>query len=108
MKTSELLRKAAGEIRRRGWIQNHLGESSDVENCAVCAIGAVNAAACGSPFMGLGPGERAPLDILETLLEEDCSGYVWIANYNDAPGRTVDDVLDLFERAAVRAEADGD
>lgn len=105
MKTSELLRKAADEIRRRGWYQGGYGSDISEEgfgSCKVCSLGAVNAASYnGDPWNGMlfkdTARERAIL-----LLEESAGGT--LPHWNDAPGRTVEEVLDVFEKAAQAAE----
>lgn len=98
LKTSELLRKAADEIRRRGWHQGDYGWSRmDPENCGVCSIGAIRAASSGTPWDPyFGGGVFAPL--------KREIGTWDIVGWNDKPGRTVEEVLDAFEKAAVAAE----
>lgn len=107
MKTSELLRKAADEIRRRGWYQGDYGSDLSDEGaftCAVCALGAVNAAAHnGDPWSGMifSHTQRAgAVFALEAVVGTT------VPFWNDSPGRTVEEVLDVFERAALAAEAE--
>lgn len=101
MKTSELLRKAADEIRRRGWWQGAMGsDRNDTENCRVCADGAMNAASTGSPW---GFCSMVPRDVFK---EANRIFSIW--DFNDTVGRTKEEVLEAFERAALAAEADGD
>lgn len=114
LKTSELLRKAAGEIRRRGWWQGFYRELDAVtdrpvgssEDCKVCAWGALNVALGGEPQW---PGDgdeftqsRVALRYLRGATGMDAAAF------NDTPGRTVEEVLEAFEVAAVAAEAEGD
>lgn len=100
MKTSELLRKAADEIRRRGWRQEDFGSYEvDHKNCPVCAWGAVNIVVNGDPWSADLDTETI-IDWMATKLELGASVPAW----NDEIGRTVEEVLDAFERAAVAAE----
>lgn len=98
LKTSELLRKAADEIRRRGWHQGWYGSSAaDPMNCSVCAAGAIVAAELGDPYE------------MFTADYHKARGYLWrivggVSVWNDDPRRTVEEVLDVFEKAAVAAE----
>lgn len=106
LKTSELLRKAADEIRRRGWYQGDYG--SDVSNfstCAVCSMGAVRAvlSPTGDAWGGTRTYSRLKAERAACTLVELAVGEI-LPNWNDAPGRTVEEVLDVFEKAAVAAE----
>ena len=106
MKTSEVLRKAADEIRRRGWHQGANGSNfGDKPNCSVCAVGAIRATLSGGD----------PFDSVDFRLESALGDAVAVAasasdslhRWNDDPERTVEEVLDAFEKAAVAAEAEG-
>lgn len=111
MKASELLRKGADEIRRRGWWQGAYGsDHEDLKSCSVCAVGALNAADSGTPYPAddLSDAHYAASRLLDELVWRDGAGSPGIVNYNDQPGRTVEEVLDLFERAAVAAEENDD
>jgi hypothetical protein len=110
VKTSEVLRKAADEIRRRGWNQGDYGSSVDeYSTCAVCAMGAVRAALSpiGDAWGGRRTRERLLAERCAIALVEDAAGSL-LPGWNDAEGRTVDEVLDAFSRAAAKAEANGD
>ncbi len=103
MKTSEVLRKAADEIRRRGWYQGAYGDKlSQPNTCRVCAIGALNVAAGADPdgyvFVD------TPEAIAATPFLELATGEPHVAAWNDVEGRTVEEVLDAFTRAAELAE----
>jgi hypothetical protein len=99
MKTSEVLRKAADEIRRRGW---HQGDYKNEATGAVCAYGALNIAESGSPYSG-GQSFRSRGYLLRVVKPR-----LGLATWNDDPRRTKDEVLENFEEAAVAAEADDD
>jgi len=104
MKTSEVLRKAADEIRRRGWHQGAMGSSLvDRESCSLCAAGALNVVLGGDPWSYALIGSDASRAMLDVT-----GASPLIEDWNDDPERTVDEVLDAFERAAVTAEASGD
>lgn len=107
MKTSEVLRKAADEIRRRGWYQGDYGsDETSYRSCKVCALGAVNAAFFdGDPFVGILMGDWTRRRAI-TLLEEVVGGNVGV--WNDQSARTVEEVLDAFEKAAELAEEQDD
>lgn len=122
LRTSELLRKAADEIRRRGWWQGDFaqpyvgsGDEGDwYQNCPVCLWGAVNAAAQdGDPWWRT-RDERRDLGRAAQLVVKagggaaDDEGDYHVASWNDTEGRTVEEVLGAFEKAAQAAEADGD
>lgn len=115
MKTSELLRKAADEIRRRGWFQGAYGDvdpdgetplDEQMKTCRVCAWGAVRSAANGSPY-GWEHDTATPVD-RSILALTGVIPIPSVPDWNDAPGRTVEEVLDAFERAAQAAETAGD
>ena len=103
MKTSEILRKAADEIRRRGWYQGANGSSDrDRENCPVCAMGAIRATLSGGDPWGRVDfrWESLLVDAVAVAATASDSLHGW----NDDPERTVEEVLDAFERAAQAAE----
>lgn len=103
MKTSELLRKAADEIRRRGWHQGDYGSDYSVpESCAVCSYGALYAARNGNPWLTRGTAEAA-IALYRATRTDAPTGVV---DWNDTKGRTVEEVLDAFNRAAELAEQD--
>lgn len=96
-----LLRKARGYVER-GWTRevgarNTLGmETSSTNRYAIrwCTIGAMERA-------NAGPGEMVSHGraLLLSLIPD-----ISLAGWNDAPGRTQQDVLNLFDRAIEKAE----
>lgn len=84
------LRAARAYLVEHGWCQ---GRGRD-DAGRVCAIGAFNAVI--APIPGNGGRVRAVAAALSMLSEG-------ILTWNDAPGRTVDDVLALYDRAIDRA-----
>jgi hypothetical protein len=82
-------------IVAQGWCQ---GDATD-ENGSVCMIGAV-----GVMYHSVGP--RAFQESLALLSQETRRlGYATIAGYNDALGRTIEDVLAVFDRVISKVEA---
>lgn len=95
----ELAAKAAAELRRRGWVQDmyYSGEDERDPNCGVCAVGAILFAhtgrASGEP-KGVAADLCAAINARIGNPGSDYDGYVM--SWNDAAGRTVDDVLNLL------------
>lgn len=91
---ADVLRKAAQIIERDGWVQ---GEATD-EHDGHCLIGALDAAigeigpTRGSVFCAVYNGMRS------------LGLYAGIVEFNDAPGRKVEEVTALLRAAAVHAE----
>lgn len=114
MKTSELLRKAADEIRRRGWWQGFYRELDPVSgqtvgteaDCKVCAWGALNVVIGGPPNAVEEDHDYHSVRVALRYIKRVTG--VSTPTFNDTPGRTVEEVLEAFEKAAVAAEADGD
>lgn len=102
MRASELLRKGAEEIKRRGWMRDWFGDDANKpDTCRVCAIGALRAAVTGDPF---DPPTGDPLfrEARQFLIQ--AVGEPSVVNWNDDPGRTEADVLGLFSKAIALAE----
>jgi len=107
-----VLRRAIEIIRRNGW---HQGEFVDdtaapvLADCPVCAAGALRLAVTGHPIQSQGSGvlENAEQFLADRLGTSSAAAIYQIAAWNDSPTRTVDEVLDVLERAAVAAESGG-
>jgi hypothetical protein len=112
-------RRAIEVIKTNGWIQGWLydpAQSLPHEQCRVCLLGAVGLAMLeqpGEPWISfeeelrdLGPIIVA-LGLTNRLNGEDTRPMQVLGTWNDAPDRTVDEVLDALERAAVAAESGG-
>ena len=88
------LRAARGHLVEFGWQQGKQGGHG--EPC--CAMGAITAAVTsGDVYHGARDALAAQL-VVET-------GKRWIADWNDAPGRTFAEVLDLLDKAIAAEEA---
>ena|SRR5688572_3374195 len=107
---AEDLRAGAAVIREKGW---HQGGARDLHTGAVCAI--------GSTFDVLGlwghsVHERAHPELRDDLRARTCRhtdaiqalarylGEDDVAQWNDAPGRTADEVCAAMEKAAAWTE----
>ncbi len=109
MKASEVLRAAHDYILEHGWTQGGftLLLDGNPTTSALETGEAPDAAVCikGSLIKVL----RYPLSPrhIESYLEREADTFLGgIALWNDAPERTVDEVLDLLLRASKRAEQD--
>lgn len=99
----ELFDKAVEVLEQRGWCQGKL-EATDGR---VCAVGALRAAAWGDPYSRTFPGEEKvdvepverALDAVNAVLSGPRARSM-IVSFNDEPGRTAEEVIDLFRRVA--------
>lgn len=89
MTAREVLLKAAEHIERYGWLQGARGKTG--QPC--CAVGAINA---------VGGCDRSSRDdAIETLKRNiGLARPFAIQNWNDAPGRTKEDVIAALRGAA--------
>jgi hypothetical protein len=98
MTTVEILKAARAKIEQ-GWTQKALardayGDPARGNGCSWCAEGALVAVTGGrSKAFGY-------------LRESLPDGFNDTAIYNDAPGRTQQEILDLYDAAIARAEAE--
>jgi hypothetical protein len=123
MTVQELAAKTAAEIRRRGWYQGEIvdwsglqGENAErqdsvreyLKNCKVCLLGGMGAAIDGNPLSGDYGMAHLPPDAQElSRLIGGRTGHApgSIAHWNDATGRTVDEVLALLDSIAAEQVA---
>lgn len=101
--TPDVLDRAADIIERNGWWQNFycdLGSSLPKRDCAVCARGAINLAANGRTPDRLSKVGEAALQALERYLGISGEYPDSVADWNDHPGRTAEEVV-----AALRGTA---
>jgi hypothetical protein len=99
------LRAAAEVLRRDGWMQDDNGSCDGPK----CLAGAVNYVVTGALSVDEFPEEDeeqearadAAMRVVADLVGEN---YVFIARWNDAPGRTADEVIAALEAAADAAE----
>jgi hypothetical protein len=97
VKTSEVLRGAAKYLREHGWQQHSLG----ADGRARCAVGALYSAA-GDEYTTGAFTARAKRCVEDGIGDPGLGGA--LPAWNDAQGRTIDDVIAAFERAAEAAE----
>jgi len=101
------LRAAAEVLRRDGWIQGTYG----VIGGPSCAAGAVmQTVADSGRWIGMSIEERQRYRVVMDRLSLTVIGQKTrddlVALWNDAPGRTADEVIAALEAAADAAEAD--
>lgn len=101
MKPSEIIRESKCILFEQGWAQHTLSDSSG----AVCAFGAINQAAHGSPRYGLRADERfsAAMGVATNALRKAIRTRD-IPIWNNAPETTFDEVVEAFDRAEKIAE----
>jgi hypothetical protein len=107
--TARVLRSAATYLQRHGWIQGaYYDATSGSFTPAACMVGAIGMVCYGGPVDAPAqhfdnPGflnfEAAVLHLDRFLLVEDSSESY---EFNDAKGRTVDQVVDVLRKAAAR------
>lgn len=105
LSTVEILRGAKTVLERNGlhkgslfdWEQGDAG--TPVAECRMCLIGAINFADSGDPLAGT---DLKAYNIVRELLGGDITA---VSVWNDAPERTLPEVLAVFEAAIERAEA---
>lgn len=93
---AQILRDAAELIRTRGWCQGEY----EIDGC-LCIFGAVHVALGREPDgIGFTTADRQIADALRSA-----TGVVIVPDWNDAPGRTAEQVIAAIERAAASIEA---
>jgi hypothetical protein len=127
MTPSQILDKAADHIERYGWMAEDWYAADGVtppEQCAACAGGAINIVAEYAPdYLDHDDTSRPVFGALEALaarlsphVQEDLEdGDHWdgellldvIASWNDAKGRTRDEVVEELRAAAASAREAG-
>ncbi len=105
--------KAKAEIQRRGWYQGGLvpdqfPEGIDLGNCRVCLVGSVAAGLCGNPLSN--PIEMDFVPVWRHLhamgfTSQACDIADAVGEWNDTPGRTVDEVYALLDRLDAEEQA---
>lgn len=103
---ADRLEKAASIIEQRGWTQ---GELLNRQTGAVCAYGALNFV-FGEPLLHGDVAwpedatERATAlgEIVEEHLSREVGYWSELTDYNDADGRTGDEVIAAFRRVAAK------
>lgn len=103
MKTSEVLNKAADLIEERGWTQGPLGWDATGPLCALGGIGAaLDCRTIGDTYcmweLAETPEVAAVADYLGVAVGPEGGG---VYNWNDAPGRTAAEVVEVLRAAAI-------
>lgn len=113
MTAAETLREAADVIRRNGWIQGDYFDRDQLDggriskDCSVCLHGAINLAAGGDPENDYHHNAvKATNTLVEWLWTAlDPAIYASLSAWNDAPGRTAEQVIAALEAAAAGVAA---
>ena len=90
MKTVDVLKQARQNIVEYGWIQGQYRTDE-----GYCALGAIE---------DVPVGDQTRLGAIGALLNQVPVTFGGVAIYNDAEGRTKEDILGLFDRA-IEAES---
>lgn len=105
---ADVIDGAADVLDRHGWIQGALATPD-----GVCAIGALRVALRLSVTrVGTEPPSPTPVWLFKVIEDEIFVHrnvprmFAGIADWNDAPGRTADEVKDVFRAAAKRQRAE--
>lgn len=102
-----IIAKAAKEIETRGWCQGTL-ENDKGEVCALGAVHHVLVGRCNFWHRGYEQSDQrdAALKVLAAHIPADFESHFprsssRVVTYNNAKGRTKQDMLELFEKAAL-------
>jgi hypothetical protein len=95
MKPSEYVAEVADHLLANGWTQNSLFDG----NGGSCLRGAMFAIT----WKNLETGTEADYAHVDRLIRSKVAsrGYGTISSWNDAPGRTLNDVLDLLHQCKI-------
>ena len=95
----ETAKRAAEVLRQRGWCQGMFCANLDGTG-PVCLMGAVSVAGGDGPNYGF-RGQRRDLHVaIADRVERSLDLRGSVAGWNDAPGRTADEVIAVLERVA--------
>jgi hypothetical protein len=98
VKPSEAIREGRNRLLERGWCQDVLEEADG----SLCSVGAIRSAVLGDTDRTYDPAAMWVCKRAVATLS-DAAG-VHIPVFNDAPGRTFDEVIDVFDKAEKLAE----
>jgi hypothetical protein len=107
----EILRGAKAVLERNGWTQldtideDQHASGTPMADCRVDLTGALRIAATGDPTAGDNLTAMEARMALLDVVWESASGCAGLGSWNDAEGRTVDEVYALLDAAIERAEA---
>lgn len=89
MTMKEVLTRARAKLASGAWTQGALER-----NGQFCAVGAIRA-------VGEGPAKCNAITFLHSVIREDWL-YATVTEWNDVQGRTLETVLETFDRAIAR------
>jgi hypothetical protein len=95
-------RKAAELLRQDGWTQGAFFDETG-KHCLVAAVRAANLEITSEWEFPLSAGLKYQL---HKTLREQWGSRLSLTWWNDAPGRTADEVITLLEQTAEKLEAD--
>lgn len=81
---------AADYIRKHGWVRHRFLDYRG----RVCMVGAVRSVCSGSPGVSTANSDRMENALRRIIKEQN------LIDWNDTPGRTKDEVLEVFDRIA--------
>jgi hypothetical protein len=111
LSTVEILRGAKTALQRNGWTQHdtidedQYAAGTPMADCRVDLTGALRIAATGDPTAGDNLTAMEARMVLLHVVWESSSHWTGLGSWNDADGRTVDEVYALLDAAIGRAEA---
>ena len=97
MKPSEGLEKTLEVLYDRGWTKHRFERKTG----EVCLRGATRLVMCGTTYLGSAVCYNSILDayILQAIRTSHITTRDSITHWNDAPGRTFDDIVEVLELA---------
>ncbi|MFD6149420.1 MULTISPECIES: hypothetical protein [unclassified Streptomyces] len=102
---ASLLDRAAAHIERFGWTQGFLYDTSSprpLNQCPVCAVGAMYMASIGTPEPNSVDDELHALELAKPVEEHLGLNEGELPDWNDAPGRTKNEVAAALRATAVK------
>lgn len=106
---AQILAEAADVIERNGWVQGRYYDFKQYDrgtpaaDCRVCLLGGINIAMWGNPSYPR--ADRRPAFYFQMTGElEKTVGSAWVDDWNDAVGRTVEEVIALLRTTAERID----
>jgi hypothetical protein len=96
---AEVLDEAVAYLDNYGWLQGDYAQAE--KECPVCAVGAINVAAFGTPYPSSSNGSwDVTSEIAETVVEQMQILGFDLAAWNDQEGRTKEEVTEALRSTA--------